>query len=117
MNLIFCYSKCSTCKRAIDFLNRKKVTYELRDIKENNPSKEELEKLVKLSNVDINKFFNTSGLVYRNLNLKDKIKSMTYEEKLNILSSDGMLIKRPIFIFNNEVLLGFNEKYWNDKIK
>lgn len=117
MNLIFCYSKCSTCKRTIDFLNRKKVDYELRDIKENNPSKEELEKLVKLSNVDINKFFNTSGLVYRNLNLKDKIKSMTYEEKLNILSSDGMLIKRPIFVFNNEVLLGFNEKYWNDKIK
>ena len=116
MNLLLCYTKCSTCKKAISFLDSKDINYNLRDIKEINPTKEELDNFVKLSKKDINKFFNTSGLVYRSLNLKDKINNMNYDEKLELLASDGMLVKRPIFVFNNEVLVGFEEKEWNDKI-
>lgn len=117
MNLLLCYSKCSTCKKAINFLDSKNINYNLRDVKEINPTKEELDNFVKLSKKNINKFFNTSGLVYRSLNLKDKINNMNYDEKLELLASDGMLVKRPIFLFNNEVLIGFKEKEWNDKIK
>lgn len=117
MNLLLCYKKCSTCKKAINFLDSKNINYNLRDIKENNPTKEELDNFIKLSKKDINNFFNTSGLVYRSLNLKDKLKNMNYNEKLELLASDGMLVKRPIFIFNSEVLIGFKEKEWNDKIK
>ena len=117
MNLLLCYLKCSTCKKAINFLDSKNINYDLRNIKENNPTTEELDNFIKLSKKDIDKFFNTSGLVYRSLNLKDKINNMNYDEKLELLASDGMLVKRPIFIFNNEVLIGFKEKEWNDKIK
>ena len=110
MNTFICYPKCSTCKKALKFLKENNINYELRDIKLNNPNKEELDKLIKLSGKDIKSFFNTSGLLYRSLGLKDKIPNMSYEEKLELLASDGMLVKRPIFVTNNMVLVGFKEK-------
>ena len=116
MNLFICYPKCSTCKKAERFLIDNNINYEVRNIKEDNPNKEELDKYIKLSNIDINKFFNTSGLVYRSMNLKDKMKDLSYDDKLDLLSKDGMLVKRPIFVTDNKVLVGFNEKSWNDLI-
>ena len=117
MNTFICYPKCSTCKKALKFLEENNISYELRDIKLNNPNKEELDKLIKLSGKDIKSFFNTSGLLYRSLELKDKIPNMSYEEKLELLESDGMLVKRPIFVTNNIVLVGFKENEWNKLIK
>lgn len=117
MNTFICYPKCSTCKKALKFLEENNISYELRDIKLNNPNKEELDKLIKLSGKDIKSFFNTSGLLYRSLELKDKIPNMNYEEKLELLASDGMLVKRPIFVTNNIVLVGFKENEWNKLIK
>lgn len=117
MYKIICYPKCSTCKKAEKFLQDNNIKYDYRDIKLNNPSKEELDELVKLSGKDIKSFFNTSGLVYRELNLKDKIDNMTYEEKLDILSTDGMLVKRPILQTNDKVYVGFKEKEWHEIIK
>lgn len=117
MNLFICYSKCSTCKKAENFLKNNGIEYELRDIKIDNPKKEELRKYVILSGKDIKCFFNTSGLVYRSLNLKGKLNNMSYEEKLDILSSDGMLVKRPILVTENKVYVGFDEKQWSNLIK
>ena len=117
MNIFIYYPKCSTCMKAKKYLEDKNITFNERNIKENNPSKDELDTFVKLSKKDIKTFFNTSGLVYKNLKLKDKLPSMTYEEKLDVLSSDGMLVKRPILVFKNTVLVGFKEKEWNNIIK
>ncbi len=117
MNKFICYSKCSTCKKAEKFLQDNNIEYELRDIKLDNPTKEELDNFVKLSGKDVKAFFNTSGLVYKNLNLKDKLSNMTYEEKLDVLSTNGMLVKRPIFVTNDKVYVGFNEKEWTDLIR
>lgn len=109
MYTLLCYNKCSTCQKAIKYLNSLNIKYEIRDIKANNPSYEEIEDFVKRSNLDINKFFNTSGGKYRELNLKDNLKNMTYEEKLNLLASDGMLVKRPILFDDKVVIVGKKE--------
>ena len=93
------------------------VAYELRDIKLNNPSKKELDSFIKLSGKDIKSFFNFSGLVYKNLNLKDKLDNMSYDEKLDLLSGDGMLVKRPILVTKDKVFVGFKEKEWCEIIK
>ena len=106
------YPKCTTCKKAEIFLNKNNIIYEYINIKEKKFSKEEINNYIILSNKDINKFFNTSGVLYRELKIKDKISDMTYEEKINILCSNGMLIKRPILVFNNNVLVGFKESEW-----
>ena len=107
-----CYSKCSTCKKAKDWLNEHKIKYNERDIKENNPTYKELKSWWKLSNEDLKKFFNTSGLVYKNLNLKEKLPNMSDEEKLKLLASDGMLVKRPLLIDDDKIIIGFKkEKY------
>lgn len=107
-----CYSKCSTCKKAKDWLNEHKINYNERDIKENNPTYEELKSWWKLSNEDLKNFFNTSGLVYKNLNLKEKLPNMSDEEKLKLLASDGMLVKRPLLVDDDKVIIGFKkEKY------
>ena len=110
------YPKCSTCKKAKKYLDDNKCKYEDINIKDDNPSKEELKKYIKLSNKDINKFFNTSGLKYRELGLKDKLKDMSEEEKLDLLSSDGMIVKRPILVKDNIVLVGFKEEEWSKNI-
>ncbi len=117
MNTFICYEKCSTCKKAQKFLTDNKIDFIKRDIKENNPSKEELDKFIKLSGKDVKAFFNTSGLVYKELKLKDKLPLMSYEEKLNVLSTNGMLVKRPILVLKDKVLVGFNQKEWDDLIK
>ena len=117
MNTFICYEKCSTCKKAEKFLKDNNISFIKRDIKQNNPTKEELDNFVKLSGNDIKSFFNTSGLVYKDLKLKDKLPSMSYDEKLDVLSTNGMLVKRPILVTKNKVYVGFNEKKWNDLIK
>ena len=117
MNILIGYPKCSTCKNAEKFLKDNNIKYEYRDIKLNTPTKEELIDIIKTSNLDIKKFFNTSGLVYRNLNLKDKLDNMNFDEKVVLLSSNGMLIKRPILLINNKVLVGFKQKEWLGVLK
>lgn len=117
MNIFICYPKCSTCQKAEKFLKDNHIKYDLRNIKLDNPSKEELHSFVQKSGKDIKCFFNTSGLIYRSLKLKDKLPNMTYEEKLEILSSDGMLVKRPIFVMEDKILIGFKEKEWVTLIK
>lgn len=107
------YPKCSTCKKAKKYLDELNIEYIDRDIKNEKPTKNELKEWVELSKVDINKFFNTSGIKYRELMLKDKIKVLNDDEKLEILSSDGMLIKRPILVTYDTVLLGFKIDEWN----
>ena len=108
------YPKCSTCKKAKEFLDCNNLTYEDRNIVLKNPTKDELKLWIKKSNKDINKFFNTSGLKYRELNLKNKLQDMSFDEKINLLSTDGMLVKRPILVLKDMVLIGFNEKEWKD---
>lgn len=109
MYTLLCYNKCSTCMKAIKYLNNLDIKYEIRDIKTNNPSKDELEMLIRKSNLDINKFFNTSGAKYRELNLKENLKNMSYDEKLDLLASDGMIIKRPILYNDDIVIVGKKE--------
>lgn len=106
------YPKCSTCKKAKKYLDDKNIKYEDRNIVIDNPTKDELSNWIKMSSKDINKFFNTSGLKYRELNLKDKLKEMSDSEKIKLLSSDGMLVKRPIIVSNDKVLIGFKESEW-----
>lgn len=108
------YNKCSTCKRAKKFLDDHNISYIDRPIKEENPTYEEISNWIKKYNIDIKKLFNTSGLKYRELNLKDKLTSMTDNEKINLLSSDGMLVKRPLLISDDQILIGFKEQQWNN---
>ncbi len=107
------YPKCTTCKKAKKSLDDKNIKYDDRNIVINNPTKNELDTWIKLSGKDINKFFNTSGLLYRNLELKNKLKNMSYEEKLELLASNGMLVKRPIIVQKDICLVGFNEKEYS----
>ena len=106
------YPKCSTCKRAKKHLENLGVDFEDRHIVEDNPTKEELAEWVEKSGYPVKKFFNTSGMKYRELGLKDKLPEMTDDEKLELLSSDGMLVKRPILIDKDKILVGFKEKEW-----
>lgn len=115
-NLLIWYPKCSTCQKAKKWLEENQVTFEERHIVEETPSKEELKKWIKQSGLDIKKFFNTSGLKYKELNLKEKLPKITEEEKIELLASNGMLIKRPLFVSEKTVLVGFKEKEWREKI-
>lgn len=110
-----CYPKCTTCQKAKKWLDENKVKYEIRDIKENNPTFEELSEWHKISRLPLKNFFNTSGLLYKSMNLKDKLPEMSEDEQLKLLATDGMLVKRPILVGNNCVLVGFKEKEWNSK--
>ena len=110
------YAKCGTCIKARKWLDAHGIAYESRDIITQNPSAAEIGTWVKLSNTPIRKFFNTSGLVYKELKLKDKISELNDKEKLNLLASNGMLIKRPILVGENIVLIGFKPSDW-EKIK
>ena len=112
--LLIEYPKCSTCQKAKKYLDSKNIKYDDRNIVVDKLNKEELDKLIKKSQKDINKFFNTSGLRYRELKLKDKLPNMSYEEKLEILSTDGMLVKRPLLELDDTVLIGFKEKEWKN---
>ena len=109
------YPKCSTCKKAKKWLDDKNIPYDERDIKKENPSYDELYNWQKMSGMPLKKFFNTSGMLYKELNLKDKLTAMSEEEQLKLLASDGMLVKRPLVVGDDFVLVGFKEESWNEK--
>lgn len=111
------YPKCTTCKRAKKWLTENGIDFEDRDIKENNPSKEELKGWLDKSGLEIKKFFNTSGVLYREQGMKDKVKTLSEDELLDILASDGMMVKRPIVVTESSVLIGFKEAEWEEKLK
>lgn len=110
------YPKCSTCKKAVKFLQDNNVEFESRDIKENNPTAEELKKWHEMSGLPLKRFFNTSGLKYKELGLKDKLPQMSEEEQYELLATDGMLVKRPILVGEDYVLVAFKETEWSEKI-
>ena len=110
------YPPCSTCQKAKKWLDAKGVAYTDRHIKENKPTYEELKAWYAMSGLPLKKFFNTSGLVYKSLGLKDKLPTMTEDEQLQLLATDGMLVKRPLVIGDDFVLTGFREKEWEEKL-
>ena len=110
--LFVCYPKCSTCRRAQAWLDSHGLTYTLRDIKEENPTREELAAWHGRSGLPLRKLFNTSGLLYKSLALKDRLPGMSEDEQLDLLASDGMLVKRPILVTETSVLVGFREAAW-----
>lgn len=112
-----CYPKCTTCVRAKKWLDDNKIKYELRDIKLNNLTLEELTEWYNKSGLPIKKFFNTSGLLYKSLDLKNKLPEMSEGEMLKLLSTDGMLVKRPLLVGDDFVLVGFKEAEWTEKMK
>lgn len=115
--LFICYPKCTTCKKAKAWLDANNIPYEERNIKEENPKEEELTKWIKKSSYPLKNFFNTSGKLYRELDIKDKLKSMSEEELIKLLATDGMLVKRPILVGEDFVLVGFKEDEWVKAIK
>ena len=110
------YPPCSTCKKAKAFLDEKGMEYEARDIKLENPTYEELKAWYRESGLPLKKFFNTSGLLYKSMELKDKLPNLTEEEQLRLLSTDGMLVKRPILLSNQGIFVGFKPKEWEEKL-
>ena len=110
------YPKCTTCKRAKKWLDDNHILYEDRNIKEDNPTYEELKEWLSKSGLPLRKFFNTSGLVYKSLQLKDKLLDMSVEEQLRLLAGNGMLVKRPILVDNEFVIVGFNQDKWESRI-
>ena len=111
-----CYPKCTTCQKARKWLDDNGIKYEFRDIKLDNPTLDELTGWYKKSGLPLKKFFNTSGLLYKSLDLKNKLPTMTEDEVLKLLASDGMLVKRPLLIGDGFVLVGFKESEWKNKV-
>ena len=116
MMLFIQYPPCSTCQKAKKWLDAKEIAYEDRHIKEQNPNYEELKYWYEISGLPLKKFFNTSGLLYKSMGLKDKLPTMTEEEQLRLLATDGMLVKRPLVIRDGLVLTGFREAEWEEKL-
>lgn len=112
-----CYPKCSTCQKARAWMDAKGIQYEFRDIKLQNPTEDELRQWHRQSGLPLRRFFNTSGLQYKALSLKDKLPTMSEDEQFRLLSSDGMLVKRPLLIGKDFVLVGFKEAEWETIIK
>ena len=112
-----CYPKCTTCQKAKKWLDDNKIEYMIRDIKEANPGFEELSVWHKMSGLPLKKFFNTSGLLYKSMELKDKLPSMSEEEQLKLLATDGMLVKRPLVVGEDFVLVGFKESEWSEVLR
>ncbi|NLO71459.1 MAG: arsenate reductase family protein [Porphyromonadaceae bacterium] len=113
---ILCYPKCGTCRKAEKWLKDNGIDYTYRPIKEANPSYDELKIWYEKSGLTINKFFNTSGLLYRSNNMKEKVKTLSENELLNILASDGLMVKRPILLKDDIVLIGFKEEEWRENL-
>lgn len=111
------FPKCSTCQKAKKWLDENSVEYTDRHIIEDNPTYEELKTWYKQSGLELKRFFNTSGMLYRSMGLKDKLPSMSEDEQLKLLASDGMLVKRPLIISDKVILTGFREKEWAEKLK
>ena len=114
--LFICYPRCTTCQKAQKWLDANGITYELRNIKEENPSADELRSWHKASGLPLKKFFNTSGLLYKELGLKDKLPTMSEDEQLALLATDGMLVKRPILVGEDFVLVGFRQAEWEETL-
>ena len=112
-----CYPKCTTCQKAKKWLNENQIEYTERHIAEDNPSYDELKEWHRKSGLPLKKFFNTSGLLYKENNLKEKLPAMSEEEQLQLLATNGMLVKRPIIVDGDSVLVGFKEAEWNERLK
>lgn len=114
---VFCYSKCTTCKKALKWLDENKIKYELIDIKEDHPDEKTLKLLHKKSGLPLRRFFNTSGLIYREMELSKKLPQMSEEEMFKLLASDGMIVKRPLLVADDKVLVGFKEEEWKTLLR
>lgn len=112
-----CYPKCTTCQKAKKWLDDNEIEYELRDIKTDNPTQDELALWYEKSGLPLRKFFNTSGLLYKSMELKDKLPGMSEAEMLQLLATDGMLVKRPLLVGVDFVLVGYKEADWAEKLK
>jgi len=115
--IFLCYAKCTTCQKAKQWLDANGIKYSERPIKEENPSADELKKWYRMGRLPLKKFFNTSGLLYKDMKLKDKLPAMSEDEQIDLLSTDGMLVKRPMIIGDDFVLVGFKEAEWEEKLK
>ncbi len=115
--LAVCYPRCSTCKKAVKWLEDNGIEYTYRDIKEDKPSEEELREWHAASGLPLKRFFNTSGMLYRDMQLKDKLPSMSEDEMFKLLASDGLLVKRPIAVAGDKVLVGFKQAEWEETLK
>ena len=109
---VYCYSKCSTCKKALKWLDDRGIAYEKIDLKGNNPGEAELREYHAKSGLPLKRFFNTSGMIYRDMELSKKLPAMSDDEQFALLASDGMLVKRPLLVKDDTVLTGFREKEW-----
>ena len=114
--LLICYPKCTTCQKAKKWLESQGIAYTERNIAEENPTYAELKEWYKKSGLPLKRFFNTSGLLYKSMQLKDKLPEMSEEEQLKLLASDGMLVKRPILVDGTRVITGFKEAEWAEKM-
>ena len=117
MNKVYCYPRCTTCKKAIKWLEENGIDYEYKHIVEETPSKEDIKKYYKESGLPLKRFFNTSGNVYKELNLKEKLAEMSEDEQFELLASNGMVLKRPLLVGKDFVLVGFKEAEWAEKLK
>lgn len=113
----FWYPRCGTCQKARKWLDTNDIQYTAMDLKDVHPTKAQLEEFLGKSGLPLRKFFNTSGLVYKEMGLKDKLPSMSQDEQLDLLASDGMLVKRPVLVAGDTVLVGFKEAEWEEKLK
>ena len=113
---VYCYSKCSTCKKALKWLDEKKIKHEVVDIKADHPDEDALRKYYAMSGLPLKRFFNTSGMQYRELELSKKLPDMGEEEQFRLLASDGMLVKRPLLVGEGFVLTGFKQSEWEEKL-
>ena len=114
---VYCYSKCSTCKKALKWLDEKGIEYDLLDIKADHPDEKALRTYYAMSGLPLKRFFNTSGMQYRELGLAKKLPEMSEDEQLALLATDGMLVKRPLVVGEDFVLTGFKEKEWEEKLQ
>ena len=112
MLTVYCYSRCSTCKKALKWLVEKGIEHEVLDIKENHPNEDLLRKYYAMSGLPLKRFFNTSGIQYREMGLSKKLADMSEEEQIALLATDGMLVKRPLLVAEDKVLVGFKEAEW-----
>lgn len=110
--LVLCYPKCSTCQKALKWLDENDIEYDVRHIVEENPGYEELKEWYEKSGLPLKKFFNTSGLMYKDMKLKDKLPAMSEDEQLKLLATNGMLVKRPFVVNGNQILTGFKQVEW-----
>ncbi|MBO4456562.1 MAG: arsenate reductase family protein [Butyrivibrio sp.] len=116
MNKVYCYSRCSTCKKALKWLDDNDVQYEQIDIKEKHPNESALREFHKKSGLPLKKFFNTSGLIYKEMELSKKLPDMSEDEQFKLLASNGMLVKRPLLVTEDTVLIGFKENEWKERL-